>query len=62
MMVCGDEREVEIPASYAQSGQGDAVSRLEGVEGLGVVRFGTADVVRHTIVGRIVEDYEGPDS
>jgi phosphate starvation-inducible protein PhoH and related proteins len=26
------------------------------------VRFSTADVVRHPIVGRIVEAYEGKDS
>ena len=32
---------------------------LEGVEGIGVTRFSVADVVRHPIVGRIVEAYEG---
>lgn len=62
MVVCGDPRQVDIPGGDAQSGLADAVRRLEGVEGLGVVRFGTADVVRHPIVGRIVEAYEGPDS
>jgi phosphate starvation-inducible PhoH-like protein len=38
------------------------VSRLEGVEGMSVVRFTSADVVRHPIVGRIVEAYEGPNA
>ena len=37
----------------------DAVGRLEGVEGIAVTRFTAADVVRHPIVGRIVEAYEG---
>jgi phosphate starvation-inducible PhoH-like protein len=29
------------------------------VEGIGMVRFGVGDVVRHPVVGRIVEAYEG---
>ena len=43
------------------SGLNDAVERLEGVEGFGTIRFTAADVVRHPIVGRIVEAYEGED-
>ncbi|HYD24427.1 MAG TPA: PhoH family protein, partial [Croceibacterium sp.] len=39
----------------------DAVARLTGVEGIGVTHFTRADVVRHPIVGRIVEAYEGTD-
>jgi phosphate starvation-inducible PhoH-like protein len=39
----------------------DAVGRLSGVEGIAVTRFSVADVVRHPIVGRIVEAYEGKD-
>jgi phosphate starvation-inducible PhoH-like protein len=44
------------------SGLADAVERLEGVEGISVIRFSAADVVRHPIVGRIVQAYEGPDA
>jgi phosphate starvation-inducible PhoH-like protein len=44
------------------SGLADAVDRLEGVEGISVVRFNVADVVRHPVVGRIVQAYEGPDA
>ena len=36
--------------------------KLEGIPKLAMVRFGAADVVRHPLVGRIVEAYEGPDS
>jgi phosphate starvation-inducible PhoH-like protein len=43
------------------SGLADAVERLEGVEGIAVSRFTAADVVRHPIVGRIVEAYEGKE-
>ncbi len=62
MVVCGDPRQVDIPGGDAMSGLKDAVERLEGVEGINVTRFTSADVVRHPIVGRIVEAYEGKDS
>jgi len=59
MVVCGDPRQVDIPGGDAMSGLADAVGRLEGLEGIAVSRFTAADVVRHPIVGRIVEAYEG---
>ncbi len=60
MVVCGDPRQVDIPGGDRMSGLADAVDKLEGVEGFGTIRFTVADVVRHPIVGRIVEAYEGP--
>ena len=42
------------------SGLADTVSKLEGIKSLSMVRFGASDVVRHPLVGRIVEAYEGP--
>ena len=41
------------------SGLNDAVSRLEGVDGIATIRFNSSDVVRHPLVGRIVDAYEG---
>lgn len=61
MVVCGDPKQVDIPGGVAASGLADAVARLEGIERIAVSRFSTADVVRHPIVGRIVEAYEGGD-
>jgi phosphate starvation-inducible PhoH-like protein len=61
MVVCGDPRQVDLP-DPSKSGLADAVARLEGVESIATVRFNVGDVVRHPIVGRIVEAYEGPDS
>ena len=61
MVVCGDPRQVDLPVA-GTSGLADAVDRLEGVEGISVVRFNVADVVRHPVVGRIVQAYEGPDA
>ena len=62
MVVCGDPKQVDIPGGDRASGLIDAVEKLEGIEGIGVTRFTRADVVRHPIVGRIVEAYEGPDA
>lgn len=62
MVVCGDPKQVDLPGGVGASGFNDAVQRLEGVEGIATVRFNTADVVRHPIVGRIVEAYEGKDA
>jgi len=39
------------------SGLNEALSILEGVEGVGVARFTEGDVVRHAIVARIVAAY-----
>ncbi len=61
MVICGDPMQVDLPAGPAGSGLADAVRRLEGIERLAVARFTSADVVRHPIVGRIVEAYEGSD-
>ena len=61
MVICGDPRQVDLP-DPGRSGLADAVERLEGVDGIATVRFNAADVVRHPIVGRIVQAYEGPDA
>ena len=59
MVICGDPHQVDLP-DPAKSGLADAVSRLANVKGIAVVGFTAADVVRHPLVGRIVEAYEGP--
>ncbi|HEU0043016.1 PhoH family protein [Sphingomonas sp.] len=61
MVICGDPKQVDIPGGVEASGLADAVRRLEGVEGIAMARFTAGDVVRHPIVGRIVEAYEGAD-
>ena len=62
MVVCGDPKQVDIPGSHERSGLADAVGRVSGLEGIAVTRFSAADVVRHPVVGRIVEAYEGKDA
>jgi phosphate starvation-inducible PhoH-like protein len=62
MVICGDPRQTDLPGGVAASGLADATYRLDGVEGISMCRFTVADVVRHPIVGRIVEAYEGQDA
>jgi phosphate starvation-inducible PhoH-like protein len=59
MVICGDPHQVDLP-DPSKSGLADAVGKLERVKGIAVVRFSAADVVRHPLVGRIVDAYEGP--
>lgn len=59
MVVCGDPNQTDLPGGPAASGLADAMRRLDGVEGIAFTRFGIKDVVRHPIVGRIVDAYEG---
>jgi phosphate starvation-inducible PhoH-like protein len=62
MVICGDPNQVDIPGGATYSGLNDAVQRLEGVEGITTIRFNSSDVVRHPLVGRIVDAYEGRDA
>jgi phosphate starvation-inducible PhoH-like protein len=59
MVICGDPNQTDLPRGV-DSGLADAVEKLEGIPRLATVRFSAADVVRHPLVGRIVEAYEGP--
>ena len=57
MVVTGDLTQIDLP-NGVRSGLRDAMETLEGVQGIGVVRFTSRDVVRHPMVQRIVEAYE----
>lgn len=57
MAVNGDPSQVDLPRPE-HSGLAHALRLLDGVEGVETVRFETADVVRHPLVGRIVAAYD----
>ena len=57
MAVTGDPSQVDL-LNAGDSGLAHAISILEGLEGVAVARFSTRDVVRHPLVGRIVEAYD----
>jgi phosphate starvation-inducible PhoH-like protein len=59
MVICGDPNQTDLPTGVT-SGLKDAVGKLEGIPKVEMIRFSAADVVRHPLVGRIVEAYEGP--
>ena len=56
MVVTGDASQSDLPGGAAV-GLNEALSILEGVEGVGVTRFTEKDVVRHPLVARIVAAY-----
>ena len=61
MVICGDPKQTDLPRG-AESGLNDAVAKLDGIPTISMVRFSAADVVRHPLVGKIVEAYEGPSA
>ena len=60
MIITGDLSQVDLP-SGTKSGLRDALDTLQGIEGVGVVTFSEADVMRHPVVARIVRAYEQAD-
>jgi phosphate starvation-inducible PhoH-like protein len=57
MAVTGDLSQIDLPAGQ-RCGLADAVETLDNIEGVSIVRFTEADVVRHPLVGRVVRAYE----
>ena len=57
MIVTGDPSQVDLPNGQV-SGLAEATRLLKGVDGIGMVEFGAADVIRHELVQRIVEAYD----
>lgn len=57
MVVNGDITQIDLP-NARRSGLIEATDVLRGVEGISFVQFDEKDVVRHTLVQRIVKAYE----
>jgi len=60
MVITGDLSQVDLPSGMP-SGLRDALTILDGVEGIGKVTFTDRDVVRHELVARIVRAYDAHD-
>ncbi len=56
MVVTGDLSQVDLPLGM-RSGLQDAVDILNGVKGIDFIHFDEADVVRHSLVTKIVKAY-----
>ena len=59
MVVTGDQSQNDLP-HHVRSGLNDAVQRLRGFEGIGIVEFSADDVVRHPLVAQIIRAYQAP--
>lgn len=57
MVVSGDPSQLDLPKGVG-SGLADAIDRLGEISGVGVMRLGKGDIVRHRLVQKIVEAYE----
>lgn len=60
MVIAGDPSQVDLPPRV-RSGLAHAVNTLGDVDGIAMVRFTPQDVVRHPLVGRIVDAYDSAD-
>ena len=56
MIITGDTSQIDLPSGET-SGLIDAVRRLGKIHGIGFVTLDKADIVRHSLVQRIVEAY-----
>jgi phosphate starvation-inducible PhoH-like protein len=57
MVVTGDLTQIDLP-SGKRCGLTNAVEVLRGIEGISFVYFDDRDVVRHSLVQKIVKAYE----
>ncbi len=57
MIVTGDASQVDLPDG-TPSGLVDALKKLRGIKGIGIVELDRADIVRHRLVTNIVNAYE----
>jgi phosphate starvation-inducible PhoH-like protein len=61
MVITGDRTQVDLPRG-TPSGLADAERILKGVKGVTFNYFTSRDVVRHPLVGRIIEAYEADEA
>lgn len=57
IIITGDITQVDLPRP-TRSGLVDAIQRLRGIEGIGIVHLSEKDIVRHPLVQQIVRAYE----
>lgn len=55
--ITGDMSQVDLPRKQ-RSGLAYALDALKDVEGVGIVRMGQVDVIRHSLVKKIIEAFE----
>ena len=58
-VIAGDPSQIDLPSKGA-SGLSEAMRRLAPIEEIAICRFSTEDVLRHTLVEKIIEAYRKP--
>ena len=59
-VITGDMSQVDLPHKQ-RSGLAYALNSLENVSGVGIVRMGQADVIRHSLVKKIIDAFDKSD-
>ncbi len=60
-IVTGDLTQIDLPKK-SDSGLGRAIGMLKDIDGIGIVEFDSKDIIRHSLVSRIVKAFDGKDS
>ncbi|MDO5681098.1 MAG: PhoH family protein [Pelistega sp.] len=60
-VITGDPSQVDLPRGQ-RSGLSHSLGVLSGVQGIAVSQFTSKDVVRHPLVGRIIDAYEAAEA
>lgn len=60
MAITGDASQVDLPRGIG-SGLVEAERILQGIKGVGFIEFTARDVVRHSLVARIIDAYDNPN-
>lgn len=58
IIITGDDSQIDLP-NKRLSGLVQCIRILKGIKGIGMIRLQPSDVVRHKLVKRILEAYEG---
>ena len=57
MVVTGDLTQVDLPKGQ-KSGLTEAVKILNGIKGIEILKLNVVDIVRHSVVSKIIKAYE----
>jgi phosphate starvation-inducible PhoH-like protein len=60
MVITGDRTQIDLPRGVT-SGLNDAEALLKGIDAISFSYFTAKDVVRHSLVGKIIEAYDAAD-
>jgi len=59
-VVCGDPTQTDLPRGKS-SGLTEAIRKLQGIDEIGISQLTSRDVVRHSLVEKIINAYQVPD-